>query len=720
MSSSLEADNGDSPLYAGFGDVLRFVYRRRWFILTIVVIAVLLAYLAAAQIQPRYTATATLVFDRSDTRFLEAAADFENENLEPNAIETEMDVLKTRLFVGQVVDALKLTEDPAFNSRIAPPRELTAVERIIARIPALSSWLMPSVRGAVSGEAADGPMTPGTDPVPADPEASDATTPEREAAITKFLQSIDVDRSGQSLAVSIRVFNSDPTRAAELANAVGEVYIDWSLNMKRKTADTFFEFFRSRAGRLEQRIADLEREITEFSAKNGLTRDRQDDALRTKASGLVEEISRAQRELADADARLAQATGPEASATVETPVLTALRTQLADLERRRAELAAIYGERHPTLVATNTEIASLGAQIATAVQNGVARLDADRDVIADRMGRMEAQLRELQMALNDRSLAEIRFREFESNLGFERRRYSKIIESLNNIDRQAEVLRPSARFVSAAAVPREPSFPNIPVITAGAGIGAFALALILAIAREGFDPRIHSSDQIRRWLRRPNLGELPDDPQAPGGKDEARVVYHRLLSLGRLPDRTRGLVIALASPGAGSEAAYAAQALAEAAAVETSGTLLAVLDPECAWLADGMSRRPAVPAASAAGRDPAARPRLEALVWSGASDPQAASPGWLDGNLQILFRDLRAAYNLVIVVTPPLLGSSSGSLIARHTDGVVLVARLGKAEVAALMEAAQHLQDSEVPLLGTVSVAARKRRAEKGNRTRAA
>ena len=127
---------------------------------------------------------------------------------------------------------------------------------------------------------------------------------ERDRAIARLQSSMRVWRSGDSLAVSIQVTRNDPKSAAYLANAIGNIYIDWSLVLKRRAADEFFNFFRTRAQRLETRISELEREIATFSAQNGLAATRADDVLRVQIDSLGGDLARAMADHAAAMARL--------------------------------------------------------------------------------------------------------------------------------------------------------------------------------------------------------------------------------------------------------------------------------------------------------------------------------------------------------------------------------------------------------------------------------
>ncbi|BAY91931.1 polysaccharide biosynthesis tyrosine autokinase [Tolypothrix sp. LEGE 11397] len=71
--------------------------------------------------------------------------------------------------------------------------------------------------------------------------------------------------------------------------------------------------------------------------------------------------------------------------------------------------------------------------------------------------------------------------------------------------------------------------------------------------------------------------------------------------------------------------------------------------------------------------------------------------------MQNLMEELQVSFDLVIYDTPPLLGFGDAYLLAANTDGLVLVAGLGKLKRTALQQALEQIQISGTPLLGMIA-----------------
>jgi capsular exopolysaccharide synthesis family protein len=71
--------------------------------------------------------------------------------------------------------------------------------------------------------------------------------------------------------------------------------------------------------------------------------------------------------------------------------------------------------------------------------------------------------------------------------------------------------------------------------------------------------------------------------------------------------------------------------------------------------------------------------------------------------MHYLMEQFHAVFDLVIYDTPPMLGLADSQLLSAHTDGVVIVAGLGKTDRSVLMQALDRMRMSSAPVLGVVA-----------------
>src|SRR5262249_28488325 len=124
-------------------------------------------------------------------------------------------------------------------------------------------------------------------------------------------------------------------------------------------------------GRIEEmrdRVRDAERAVADYKSANGLVDVTQGNKLISRqVEDLTQQLALVRTRTAEAQARLEQVqrvatrtTDPAAlSEALQSQVITALRSQYAEAARIEAEYSALYGNRHPSLVAVRAQLADL-------------------------------------------------------------------------------------------------------------------------------------------------------------------------------------------------------------------------------------------------------------------------------------------------------------------------------------------------------------------------
>ena len=253
---------------------------------------------------------------------------------------------------------------------------------------------------------------------------------------------------------------------------------------------------RERANQVASRIAENERAITDFSGLNQLASDERDDLVRKRIDEMNTQLTSARVKLAGLRAsreqgrRVIAGTDDLEGTAPKSPLLTTLRSERAVLVRERAQFASNFAAGHPQIVETDAQLASITAMIDAEIQRIVDDLAGEAKVVNNRVQQLKSQISELQTTVRQRSLAEIRLRELERDLLADQKLDDLVVARIGGLDPFAKVAKPSARVVSVAEVPTEPSFPQRGRVLAGGAVGATVLAVILAVMLEALDSRI--------------------------------------------------------------------------------------------------------------------------------------------------------------------------------------------------------------------------------------
>jgi Mrp family chromosome partitioning ATPase len=530
--------------------------------------------------------------------------------------------------------------------------------------------------------------------------------------------------------LKLSVSATDPVRAADIANAIAVAYVSWENENERATA-------RDAAGLLGEDLAGLrrdvekaERAVAEFRIQHGLAgtngvggtlNDQRVVDLRNQLVALRSEQLAKKGQLQRAQA--ARSRGGDALADLgpAAAVIMALRSQLSDLERRKAELALTFAERHPQMLSINSQLDELNRRIALETAQAVASVQDELGSLAAREQAVEQELTSIQgSAALDRQ-AEVELQELERQAAAARTTYETTLARYRQAEQAADISKSDARIISGASEPLAPTTPA-PLLIALVGFTAFtALGSGLGLLLEGLDRRVQTSRQVEQALGVPSLGVMPyirrrrwrdrpasyllEHPFTYYAEAAQSIVVQLDAAIGNPgPD---ALVVTSALPGEGKTTLV----VSLAAALARAGLKVCVLDLDL--------RRPSIAARLGVGQ---ARPDLmdHLAGHCGLNELVRRAPqGGFDvvpvarpseNALMLLksaafvqtWNDLRARYDIVVVDTAPMLALSETQAVCRLARHFVVATRWRHTDTVATGEVIHRLSALNPSFIGTV------------------
>ncbi len=238
-------------------------------------------------------------------------------------IETQSRFLRYDAVLREVVRTLHLTEDPAY----APQ-------------PGLGS----RIKGVIGLGTA-----PAADPV--------------DVATRILGKATTFQRDGKSFVVSLSVRANDPEKAARIATAMGQAFVD---DIEHRRRDVVVRARDAVGATLKQQSAHViaaEQAVESYKREIGVV-DQDGRALNTaKMTELNSQllVARAQTRALAAKIATFDATGPagaEGTDAVESTALSQMRVNLAEVLRQQENLRATLGPRHPAAVEVDAQCAA--------------------------------------------------------------------------------------------------------------------------------------------------------------------------------------------------------------------------------------------------------------------------------------------------------------------------------------------------------------------------
>lgn len=664
------------------------VLRRRALIIAVAIavglVLALSAYMAA---EPRYTATAQVALDRTSERVINVDQVVPTVDPDSAAVDTEVEILRSPELIGRVVDTLRLDRDPDFNSALA--------------------------EGAVPSPAAR------PDPVA------------RQRAIGAVLGGLDVKRDGLSYAISVAFEHRDPVKATRLANTVVDQYVAQQVDSKAGATGRATRFLEGRLNDLRAQVLAAERAVADYRASTNLFAvSKASTVTQDELSNLSTQLAQARAENAAAQARLSTAraqlrrgrSGEELGESLDSPVVSQLRSQRAQIGRDVASLQTRYGPQHPQLRQALKAQADTDAQIRAEVGRIVANTTIQANIASQRAASIEGSIARAEGKLASDNAATVRLNELERNAESARTLYQSFLDRYRQTVAQAGLERSDSNVIAKARVPGAPTSPNLLLYLAAGLIGGMSVAALLVLLLQMLEGGIESGEAVERRLGYASLGMIPDAKSLPGYRKTGlpappiELVVQRPQSVFSESLRSLRTSIISATPNLSNRVIAITSAVPDEG--KTTSTIAlwrsAALSGTRTLLIDGDSRRRAATrefAGSAAigltdvlaGKADLAKALVEDRATGAHLLPQRSDGDGAPVDAQALgalLQQLRGSYDLILIDTPPVLAADEARVTASLADGVVFLMRWRKTAAKSATLALKQLDDVHANVLG--------------------
>jgi capsular exopolysaccharide synthesis family protein len=436
-----------------------------------------------------------------------------------------------------VIQELGLLSDPEFNPFVKPDTTQPS------RFSGLTDWLTrhwPATASEASNLLPPVVNAPGGQPDRNQPSQADegeqrnSTEYKRQmtATIGRLLEQLRINQNTLSYVISINFTSTRPEKAAQIANAVAELYVSSQREEKLAATADAAAWLTDRVEQLRQAVLESDRAIEEYRNQHEIVSGQLGSLSEQELANLNFELVKARAERAEREVRLQRARevrnrrgGYESLAEVmSSPVVIALRQQEAAVLQKQAQLSKEYGPLHPIMLEGAAEKENLAGKIDLEVGNIVANLENEVAVARSREQALIDALGEAKNRSEVTKRAEIELRQLERESEANRSLYESFLTRLKQLEEQLNLVRPDAKVVSLAAIPPSASFPKRKPMVLIGFTSSVVLGVLIALLRERLDTGFHTGRQLNEVLGVTSFGLVP---AVRTGKPETRP--HRYL-----------------------------------------------------------------------------------------------------------------------------------------------------------------------------------------------
>ncbi|CAO3380910.1 GumC family protein [Azospirillum argentinense] len=496
---------------------LAVLWRRKLLLLTIILLGTATITYVMQSLKPMYRATAMVQLDSRRVELAEFKSVVSNLTPEAPAVRSEVSIVGSRALAERVVEKLGLLNDPEFNPTLKAPDG--ADEHWLKRVTRAGVGALPPEGNDVLRrivQQATALFRADDGPVARDPDQARLLT------IDTLLRRIEARNDDRSFTIIIEASSVDPAKAAAIANAFGQAYLDYRTEMNRDLTERVNQWLGGRLVEAREAVRGAEEAIRGFRKENSLLELPPDgrNMVQQQMNEIATQLTAAQAQKAAAEARVRQAREQTATnnaaaipEVLASPLIQKLREAEAMLERRLAELQQVYGDKHQDIVNLRRGIGELKARIRDEVGKVQKGLDADLEVARIREATLLKGIADLQEQQKGIEATGIQLRDLERAADAHRTLYRSLAERYEQTMALKNTGALDAHLSAPALPPIRPAFPQLRMSLGVGLVGSTALAVALVLLLERLSSGLRTPSQVERATGVPCLGMVPSLPR---------------------------------------------------------------------------------------------------------------------------------------------------------------------------------------------------------------
>jgi succinoglycan biosynthesis transport protein ExoP len=693
-----------------FLETLRKLWRHRLLIAACTLVLGGAAILAAWLMPSYYVSEARVLVGVQSPRLPNVESIVADISPDAERVQNEGFILQSRNIAKQVIDQLKLRQNPEFNPELATPSLWARLNPMQYLPTQLTAWI---------DRQASSPKK--VEPIKDASNADDRT-------IDSLLSHIDVSTLGRSHVLSVKAESRDPQTASAIANTLAERYLDYQRRDKIESMDRVDKFLMGRVAELRDAVRKSDQAVEDYRRAHDLYKSAGSGGGVTsqQLTELNTQLLAAQTAKAEADSRLKEAqemrkgglNSESVPEVLRSPLIAGLKQQQSDAERKAAELQATYGPRHPSMLNARSEVGNIQGRVNAEIGkiiDGLSREARTADARYQALSQNFETLKKQMGSVNDKAIG---LEALERDATVNRNLLEAMLLRAKQSTGAEDILTANAKLVSPASPAQAPSYPPKALLALLGVAGGMMVGVTIALLREGGDHTFRRADQIEALTGLPVMAMVPQvagrqQPamqvlrQPTSAYSEALRRLHIGVELSETANSPKTILISSATPAEG-----------KSVMVASLGRLLAsngkrVLLIDCDWRSPRLHQ-----IFRCSNRD-----GLASLLIDKASDLENTihhdalsgvdvmpSGPWSPRSAHLLSSDrmrhlleaLEQHYEFIILDTPPALVTADVLALSRLVEKVVFVVRWGHTRQEAVLEALKQIVDAQGDVAGVV------------------
>jgi len=355
----------------------RIARKRRATILTIAFVVFTIGLVATLKEKPVYRARGLVEIQTENPDVPTLQELFQAENISDAYLETQYRILESENLARRVIAQLKLSQTAEFGLSLSHSTESNQDEASASQVFAVA----------------------GRSPRPADIDNE---------VLKKFQDRLDIEPLKRSRLVDISFESNDPKLAAQTVNTLADTYIQQSLEVRWDASQKASDWLSQQLSGMKVQLEKSEDELQEYARNNGLLfletdKGTIENIVTQRLRELQEGLTKAQTDRYEKESLynlLERGDFASLPGVIDNKLMQDLTERLAELERERARLSAIFYPDYPQVKEIQDQIDATQEVLSGERQRAAYAITNDYHAAAEREEMVQRAFREQQAQAN--------------------------------------------------------------------------------------------------------------------------------------------------------------------------------------------------------------------------------------------------------------------------------------------------------------------------------
>ncbi len=339
-----------------------------------------------------------------------------------------------------------------------------------------------------------------------------------ERDIDELLEQVNVSHIRDTRLVNIDVDDTDPQKAAKIANLLAEKYIEFDLATRLASQNQNMEWLTKEVYEMKKRLEDDEKAFYDYKQQNKVfSLEGKQKVIDQKISDLNNKFVLTRSKRQEVEAKLAEIkrqtkdrkSVEHIRSILDNKSIDDIYTNLTSLELELSRLSKVFKKKHPKIIQASSEVAKVRAKFKNELNKEIDNLKVRKAVLLSQEQVMEQTIAEYENEALNTGSKELKYTILQRNMDTSQQLYETLVAKIKEVGVVIGATVSDIRVVEHAFPPIDPVKPNkIKNVLLALVLGIFG-GVGLAFFLEYIDQTIRTEEDVKKLLDLPVLTVVP-------------------------------------------------------------------------------------------------------------------------------------------------------------------------------------------------------------------